>query len=396
MQNVYPTFELLTVKTAPSSFSWDTGSITLTSDSRLVNALIDENGDYIGYAPFVFLQLSSIPVFIDTGEPPIYWNWDTLVCEEYNCSIFEDDMSINPIKWDDTEVGSILQKTWNQSLTSCLYGAQLNFSDCSTDTAKTYKVLRVVRFQDYYNNATNQLTSLSLSSQTFSHVYMMPGTYLPNMTFVEFISSNPSSMEPNTIYEEDFSSYPKDIPFIDFETPVYALSTIRLNTVRKLKVLEIPLMATLSSTPYTPGTMVSPLSTRITARATKTGSFPIERIVWDLGDGSPLLTQRRWSINNNVPFVYNGAFPSDPNDPRNYDVIHTYKITQSVGSSFYPSITAYAYSTGTQDSAFVTVGPIRPNQMNESLKVLQNYTNVDNTVTTLFQINNEVVTAKLV
>ena len=106
----------------------------------------------------------------------------------------------------------------------------------------------------------------------------------------------------------------------------------------------------------------SPLTVRLTPRYIKCGSFPIEKIVWDLGDGSPLLIQRRWANLVNEPFTYNGVFNLDYEDPRNYDIIHTYTKTLESIHTFYPSITAYASSTGTIDCAAIVVGPLQVNK----------------------------------
>jgi hypothetical protein len=103
----------------------------------------------------------------------------------------------------------------------------------------------------------------------------------------------------------------------------------------------------------------SPVTVKITPRFTKCGSFPIEKIVWDLGDGSPLLTQRRWAPTLEAPFYYSGAFVEDADDPRNYDVIHTYNKTTESLFCFYPSITAYSSSTSSSDSAAITIGPLK-------------------------------------
>lgn len=102
----------------------------------------------------------------------------------------------------------------------------------------------------------------------------------------------------------------------------------------------------------------SPVTVHLTPRFTKSGSFPIEKIVWDMGDGSPLLVQRRWNPTLQAPFYYSGAIKEDADDPRNYDVIHTYSKTPNSPFCFYPSITAYSSSTSTHDSAAVTIGPL--------------------------------------
>lgn len=160
-------------------------------------------------------------------------------------------------------------------------------------------------------------------------------------------------------------------------TQVQIISSITTTETEKkafVKVLENPPKAILSFTnqPSSFENRISPLTIRLTPRFTKCGSFPIERIVWDLGDGSPLLEQKRWNINVNVPFVYNRTYISDPFDPRNYDVIHTYKKTSRSEYAFYPSLTAFASSTGTSDSVSNIVGPLKlPDIIGEEINLIQ-------------------------
>lgn len=117
-----------------------------------------------------------------------------------------------------------------------------------------------------------------------------------------------------------------------------------------------------------------PLTVRLTPKYTQCGSFPIEKIVWDLGDGSPIITRRRWENGSKFPFVYSGALSADPQDPRNYDIVYTYEKRDRGQYTFYPSITAYASSTGSADIASTTIGPIKTENFSvSSFVVTQNY-----------------------
>lgn len=120
--------------------------------------------------------------------------------------------------------------------------------------------------------------------------------------------------------------------------------------------LANPIDRELSLLPIT--NYASPLTVKLTARFTKCGSFPIEKIVWDLGDGSPLITQQRWAPNYAAPFYFSGAIQNDVDDPRNFDIIHTYIKTPTSSYTFYPSITAYASSTNSSDACTITIGPL--------------------------------------
>lgn len=124
-----------------------------------------------------------------------------------------------------------------------------------------------------------------------------------------------------------------------------------------VRVKEIPPTAYL--TIEQPEDRLSPLTVRLSPKNTICGSFPIEKIVWDLGDGSPLIEQKRWSNTLEKPFVFSGDLSDDYEDPRNYDIVHSYVRTENTPSTFYASITAYSANTYTSDSAAVMVGPLK-------------------------------------
>jgi hypothetical protein len=116
----------------------------------------------------------------------------------------------------------------------------------------------------------------------------------------------------------------------------------------------------------------SPLPVRLTARTTIAGSFPIDRIDWDMGDGSDVFTITRYTSANSKIFVANNTYINDPKDPRNYDVKYTYKRNKNTYNLFYPSLTAYASSTGSYDSASIEVGPIGLQSFNSTdIKILK-------------------------
>jgi hypothetical protein len=385
------TFDLVSPKTVPSTYSWDNGVPSATSPS-LVDLTLDSEGYYVGYAPFVLIRLSSVPVF-ETGDD-------------------------------------------------------------------IYTVFRTINFGDYYNCNYNQLTSLGFDEDYYCHVYVMPGTYEASLTHTQYSTAFDLGEQPTIIYQQDaideyqapvfdlisendrgrifwnwgklacnsessteicdtgqgdltitpitwkeakcseyYAKAWKDTKGSCFEAPPVLIpsDSISINIPNKLKIIELTPTAYLSAIQPDQLNRVSPLSATLTARFTKCGSFPIEKIVWDLGDGSPLLTQRRWSVLSSEPFVYSGAIAGDPSDPRNYDVKHVYKVTKDSGYTFYPSITAYAYSTGTTDCASAVIGPIQPQTYNKDTNkasLLQNNINDQKKFSILLQYDEDVVAAK--
>ena len=102
----------------------------------------------------------------------------------------------------------------------------------------------------------------------------------------------------------------------------------------------------------------TPFTIQLSPKKIKTGSFPIDKIVWDLGDGSPLLTITRYNKPTSNDFVFTNTFFDDIDDPRNYDIVHTFHRTKANYALFYPSLTCYSASTNTTDSCSITLGPV--------------------------------------
>jgi len=124
-----------------------------------------------------------------------------------------------------------------------------------------------------------------------------------------------------------------------------------------VQVLEINPKASMYSVTR-PVTGYSPLSLQITPRTTTPGSFPIDRLDWDFGNGLPIKTVTRYSSPDTTLFTFTCAISNDITDPRNYDALCTYSRKLNTYPVFYPSITAYSSSTGSYDTCSLTVGPV--------------------------------------
>lgn len=128
---------------------------------------------------------------------------------------------------------------------------------------------------------------------------------------------------------------------------------------------------------------IAPLTVQLTPRTTICGSFPIDRIDWDLGDGSPIKTITRQGPPTDPNFVNNRVFIGDSLDPRNYDLIHTYNRSIDQYSIFYPSITAYSANTGSYDACSTTIGPIDLGTPDDGVKILKVKNTVEGVLYTL-------------
>jgi len=124
-----------------------------------------------------------------------------------------------------------------------------------------------------------------------------------------------------------------------------------------VEVKEIPPVAGITCITR-PLTGVSPYTVLLSPTACTPGSFPIDRIDWDFGDGSPIKTITRYAEVVDPEIIFTDTYIDDPLDVRNYSALHTYRRCTNTCSVFYPSLTCYSANTSTYDSCCTTVGPI--------------------------------------
>lgn len=189
-------------------------------------------------------------------------------------------------------------------------------------------------FGDFYNTDNNTYT-LTCSTD-ISHVYIMPGEYEATLTVRETVlQTNPLNQTIETNIIEIKTDPPKKICIVQEILPKANLYSVTQ-----------------------PTTGYAPFPVRLTARTTIPGSFPVDKILWDFGDGSERVLVTRYYNKPNTNLIYNNVLSADPEDPRNYDVLHTYSRECDTYPVFYPSITAYSSSTNSLDTCSLTIGPI--------------------------------------
>jgi hypothetical protein len=193
--------------------------------------------------------------------------------------------------------------------------------------------------------------------------------------------------KPNSLFPRTWKQIKKYKCLVSDSTATKCLELVpSLSTVTHtqtltsfLEVLEIPPKAYITAIHSQPVVnRVSPYTVTLTPRNIRCGSFPIEKIMWDLGDGSPIVEKTRLNPNrayrSDIKFVYQKEFDSDFLDPRNFDLVYTYNRTVNTSNCFYPSLTAIASSTGTSDCATTVIGPIKYQpHSSDSFALTQNY-----------------------
>lgn len=344
------------------------------------------------------------------------WSW-----KNFNTTLNNNDPALSDFKWKFAKRGQKYQKLWKWEPCSDswatgngVYVQKTSLTDENEVSWQWYNYMSSSE-KNPLNTATpwistgfqqpNQLDWNQTSGPCLNTVYenndiLWQWNYITANTqisrFAEDLTWDQARLQEPTSVTWDFVSNA-----CYGNTTAFMLSTSKITKTKKavIKVVEIPPTAYLKVTDPKNAfedvkSNVSPLTVRLTPRFTTAGSFPIERIDWDLGDGSPIITQRRWSPTLEAPFVFSGQIEADYQDPRNYDVIHTYNRTPNTDFSFYPSITAYASSTGTQDSVACMVGPLQYSDPSNADFVLLQTELTDHGKVLIGQINQDTVVWK--
>jgi hypothetical protein len=210
---------------------------------------------------------------------------------------------------------------------------------------------------------------------------------------LQYIGSNPfiwSQTKSNNAYPKKWAYEANDTECESINVVTTVLNAIQQSVIKTalITVLEIPLSASLVNlSPITSGG--SPLSAQFTPRFTQTGSFPIDKIDWNLGNDIKY-TVTRFGVPDPLLFTFTGSITSDLADPRNYDAITTYSQ-----GTFTPAITAYAMSTGATSVATTAIGPIpitEFNTNNNNIKIVK-VRSTENGSLYALDINNTLVFA---
>lgn len=227
----------------------------------------------------------------------IYWNWSSVLSSS--------DISQN-ITWDQTKSSASKPKTWISNV-KCL-GKYCTYW--------------------YWNN---------LQADSVNHLTWR----------------NISSLGGKTSTWNDIKHVSEGCKGTDETQAVYTLQVSNASLPNMITLFDIKPVAFLECKTVSYGE--NPLTVQITPSSSLCGSFPIEKIVWDFGDGSEEKIVSRYDVPESI-FTYTSAISSDIYDPRNYDLVHTYRISSA--NVFYPSIRVYGMNSVYYDTAKTVVGPI--------------------------------------
>jgi hypothetical protein len=246
------------------------------------------------------------------GKYGIRWFWDELGLINPVTS----GANITPLTWDETKCqqGSIPSSKWRPK-------------QWNDEFACLQKCCKSWSWSELSNNNSNPIKWFDAKSdQEFQKKWM----FEPN----DSICSVNDAAFLNTIQSVEQTTIKRFIIEVKENLPVAEMYSVS---------------AYYGSTPHT---------VRLSPRNCKPGSFPIDRIDWDFGDGSPIKTITRYALPTSEDIINTGYFISDPDDVRNIDVLHTYTRNKDTYPVFYPSLTCFSACTNSVDSCSITIGPI--------------------------------------
>lgn len=374
-------FQIISGTTVPKNYFWDIGNPLETTPTTVI---ADSTTEYIsGYAPGLKVVFKpDIRNLIYAGSPNVsatyIWNFGdyynsanniaVLPCQEiiehtyilpgkYNVSLTNiqskenipppppDDACLGKFDigwfWDNLDCGDLKQTTWDETRCVPPASAVNKRPKWWTEEGKCFqKHCKIWNWKDLSLNGNN------------------PVFWFETYRF--------SDLFKRWQYEvNDIVCNPEDIPQATIDTT----EQIALKTFM-VEVKEVlPTASIFNET--APLTGYSPFTFKLSPAHSKTGSFPIDRIDWDPGDNTGIKTVTRYSVPDSKYFAYNGAYFSDPQDPRNYDFTYTVKRNVNNYPIFYPSLTCYSACTNSTDSCSIVVGPILLEPQVQDINILK-------------------------
>ena len=371
----------------PFSWMWYNFYCDETSDPRLeFFSSFEPKQEYLtwddcvfqGKQPVTWEEISDKS--IETRSKPVGWKWQTAKNES-------DDILNQRVKWGDVNKIGMLSRNWkNTESNKCLERIPL-LSSTTIYYEKPFfvKVLEIppTAYLESYEysfilkgeNSNNLFESVSSEGIIGDSLYF--NSFASSGRLVEMLIKDETEQLRTKV------TFQSSRIGTTFGYRLIGENTILSNTFREGTIFVNELSVNKRSA-------ISPYTVRLSPRKIRAGSFPIEKLIWDFGDGSPKLIQNRKNLSVISPFVYNEEFPLDIADPRSYDVYHTYTRTSQNGNCFYPSVTAVSFSTGASDCASTIIGPLSPALFNsETTAILQSQL-TENGVAYLSQVNGEV------
>lgn len=395
------TFTPATVTTVKSNYSWDEGTplvdlmpadLNINDPSSILSSTNIAGVEYLGYSPFTSVSLSSVVTpnpsavaikrIVDFGD---YYNSESnivmtdTVSAEYFChtyimpGIYTVKMTIiEYVKLQDINTNLPLDNTqiYFQPIEIekelPIFWQWCNYQ-CNHPIAALNQRSKNVSWSEATFQETHEFTwaesgSPCVSVPTQITLWSWDGQTCNTSGTTASVPLSWSTVECESCLGKTWNQ----VTSLNFETECVEIPYVIVPIVTEyvienlVRVVEIPPVAFLQvGQDPNFNARVSPHTVTLSPKYVRCGSFPIEKIDWDFGDGSPIVSQKRWGINTDPMFKENLEYEVDWKDPRNFDVVRDYTRTPKSGPTFYPSLTCYASSTHSSDCAAGLVGPLK-------------------------------------
>ena len=340
-------FQIVSASTVSSSFRWNGEYPSLTS-------VADNTTSYIsGYAPGLSVCFVNNSI-INSGNTTFYWNFG----DYYN-------QSTNTI----TEETSSLSIVHHNYVMPGVYNVSLTHYNEPSGTCDVWYWDKLISSEEpSYRITWDNTKCLGSNPRKWKSQNACKGKYCISWSWTNLESESENFLT----WKEISNNGPKTVTWRETKISddecgsTYGTSQTLLST-HIIEVKEILPVAILKCSVVTPSG-VSPYTVELSPTATVCGSFPIDRIVWDFGDGTGLKTVSRYGTPEEE-FVRVNKFETDFYDPRNYKAVHTYR-NEGV-YMFYPSITAYSMNTNSYDVSRVVVGPVVTPSVSSDIKLVK-------------------------
>lgn len=345
-------FKIKSYSTVLSTYTWDDG---VPTENTIIDS-ITNNLDVSGYAPYLNIEFEAMgvrhmPEGLVGPAFETYIDWD--FGDYYNYTENKETVL--------KENNETVRHTYSMPGTYTVSFVAREIYRVYTD--KVYDPLQdVCRYKDELwgwkdveQGKRNQQTwDMLLTSQKLwveaeecLDKYCIPWTWSALTTSVRWADTVDSSKTYPKIWSRQGFAEPSPCKLSTFKYYLSTDFTYVTNNTCKITVIEKPPTANLYVTNQTTTTS-APATAYLSPDGCMSGSYPIQRIVWDFDDGSDLLEVDRFNINTIDYVLYNGSYPDDVDDPRNYTVRHVYDSNEK--TTFYPSISVYSCNTNTSDS----------------------------------------------
>jgi len=381
-------FTISAAQTVPSNYSWDQGVPVLSSYSAIQPTTLSNGVAYVsGYAPGIKVYIkntsNSDPV---TTLPDNPYDIRQLITYNWNFNDYYN-IASNIVSLSANNITDAAGATYNASHTyimpgkytvslqhiqtslpdplttpsTCYGDYDINWYWSNLELSPTSPNTQNIKYKtwDSYTSSTatpktwdgNQILCLQKYCFNWNWNYLIAGGYNP-VTWAQSKSTGTYAK----LWSKEYNDTICQQPIVPHDSAKTVNQTLINSCI--IEVIELPPVAKLFSL-TSPLTGVSQLTVQLTPRGSVCGSFPIDRIDWDLGDGTPVKTITRYLTPTDSAFTYTNVFSSDPSDARNFDLIYTYNRNSiNTYSVFYPSLTCYSANTNTANSCCITVGPI--------------------------------------